>query len=98
MLALVYNYNWQPSTFILIGKDMKFDEYLKIHRIKQAEFSRRSGIDKTSICKFVDCNRKPDFMNSLKIKATSGGLITEYDEVIKSNLDEIESLKKKCGY
>lgn len=98
MLALIYNYNWQPSTFILSGKDMKFDEYLKLNRIKQAEFSRRSGIDKTSICKFVDADRTPDFMNSLRIKATSGGAITEYDNLINSTLTEIDLLKKKAGY
>ena len=84
--------------FILIGNDMKFDEYLKIHRIKQAEFSRRSGIDKTSVCKFLDSDRVPDFMNSLKIKATSNGAITEFDKLIDDTLGEIELLKKKCGY
>ena len=77
---------------------MNFDDFLKKTGEKQVSFSKRTGIDNTMICKYL-CNvRNPGFFDALKIKAASSGKVTEYDQIISTTLDEIESLKQKAGY
>lgn len=61
---------------------MTIKEYLEKKCMKHIELAKKCNIKRSAFSRYVNGTRTPDLLTCLKLKKASGGLITQFDDLI----------------